>query len=234
MRLRRARPPPFSLLVLHTGSKVQPRTRLPGLDPPSPSNAAGPAPPSRILPAVPRRTFLRRKSFPRTRVASAAEFLRPETMCGRPACDMMSEHVTAPRCKNLSIYLTNANRISVCMAGRSRLWVRSRCWVPTNGRVQDRRPSRFRVVWHDGSTTRPTPAVNLSLPAEPSGINYTMHCADHAVHASCTTLGMHTPEPALQSMPYHMWVECGSHVADMGPRGLEIDHKWPCCLCAHR
>ena len=51
---------------------------------------------------------------------------------------------------------------------------------------------------------------------EPSGINYTMHCADHAVHALCTTLGMHRPEPALQSMPYHMWVECGSRVAAMG------------------
>ena len=56
-------------------------------------------------------------------------------------------------------------RCHVVHIGLERLLVRLRCWMPTNGRVRDRRPSGVRVVRHDGSTLRPTPAVNLSLPA---------------------------------------------------------------------
>ena len=97
--LQRARLSPFSLPVLHTGSTVRPRTRLLGLACRLPTSAAGLAPPSRALPAMPRRTFLLfilRASY-RTRVASAAEFCGPETMCGRPAYMAMSEHVNFRR-----------------------------------------------------------------------------------------------------------------------------------------
>ena len=43
--------------------------------------------------------------------------------------------------------------------------VRSRCWVPSNGRVRDLHSSRDRVVRHDGSTPPTTTAVCLALPA---------------------------------------------------------------------
>ena len=84
-------------------------------------------------------------------------------MRARPEYMVMNEHVRYPTM--YPKYLTNANRISACMAGRSQLLVRSRCWVPTNGRVQDRRPSGVRVVRHYGSTPRPTPTVYIALPA---------------------------------------------------------------------
>ena len=58
MRAPKARPSPFSLPVLHTGSTVRPRTRLLGLACRLPTSAAGRTPPSRALPAMPRRTFL--------------------------------------------------------------------------------------------------------------------------------------------------------------------------------
>ena len=57
MRAPKARPSPFSLPVLHTGSKVRARTRLPGLALRLLTSAASPTPLSRTLPAVPRRTF---------------------------------------------------------------------------------------------------------------------------------------------------------------------------------
>ena len=63
MRAPKARPSPFSLPVLHTGSKVRPRTRLPGLAHHLDllTSAASPAPLSRALPAMPRRTLFLRK-----------------------------------------------------------------------------------------------------------------------------------------------------------------------------
>ena len=99
------------------------------------------------------------------------------------ACDLRN---------HLSIYLTNANRISVCMAGRSRLWVRPRCSPPTNHRVGGLHLSGGRVVRHDRSTPRPTPTVYLTLPAP------------HApIPTSCCTapwpLGMESNDPCRSS-----------------------------------
>ena len=93
MRAPKARPSPFSLPVLHTGSKVRTRTRLPGLALRLLTSAASPAPLSRALPPLPRRT----NPGHRTRVASTADLLSPETMYGRPAYMMMSEHVIDAR-----------------------------------------------------------------------------------------------------------------------------------------
>ena len=91
----KARLSPFSLPVLHTGSKVRPRTRLPGLAHHLLTSAAGPAPPCRTLPSLARHEKMLRKSMHRTRVASAAKFCGLETMRGRPAYIVMSEHVNS-------------------------------------------------------------------------------------------------------------------------------------------
>ena len=91
-------------------------------------------------------------------------FCGPETMCGRPAYMAMSEHVNFGR--TYRIHFFDERELNLCVHGRSeRLLVRSRCWMPTNGRVRDRRPSGVRVVRHDRSTLRPTPTVYLALPA---------------------------------------------------------------------
>lgn len=75
---------------------------------------------------------------------------QPCTVCTRHGCiHFFHEHAQLP-----------FGRV-----GGSRLLVRSRCWVPSNGRVRDLHSSRDRVVRHDGSTPPTTPAVCLALPA---------------------------------------------------------------------
>ena len=54
----------------------------------------------------------------RTRVASAAEFCGPETMCGRPACDLMSEHVNFGITYPFPIHLFDEREPNLCVHGR--------------------------------------------------------------------------------------------------------------------
>ena len=87
MRAPKARLSPFSLPGLHAGSKVRPRTRLPGFEYRLPTSAADPPLPLELcLPCLAAHC-----------VASAAELLRLETMRARPEYMVMNEHVNFGR-----------------------------------------------------------------------------------------------------------------------------------------